>query len=412
MKPTILIVGDYNRNDFLYVAKIMHEYCNIYFLEYAHHSEVKSEEYKKYGKDIFWSEYKNAAQLLEDIKPKIVLFYFIESFNHVALNATCKYFGIKTYHIEHGIRNYEMLEANIDKIAREEKPKLLNVLGKLRNVRSRIKSRLFFQNTVTILPDLYRGFLKTYFRVRSSESVFDTFRKIKDPLRVADVYISFSQKVFEFHQKSDHLSSGYPVYFTGIPGFDFLNDLQKHGPSAEHILFVDNAFEVQHLFGWDEENKIQFLNQLALFAENKQKKLWIKPHPYANQQVYNTLRKKQHVWFVENENSLVASIKDCKIILGFYSTLLMPLMAMNHTVCFSLDLHPAKLLHKPARFLIETGALKEVNSWDDLSHALDKLESVHQEQIQCKKLFIDQWMYKFDGQSSERLKNILLGEVS
>ena len=128
MKENLIIVGDYNRIDFLYVARVMHEHYNIYFLEYTHGGEIKSCQYKKWGKAIFWGDYKDAIDLVDQIKPKMVVFYFIETFNHVALNVTCRYKGIRTYHMEHGIRNYEMLQANFEVFIKNEQYKKLWIL--------------------------------------------------------------------------------------------------------------------------------------------------------------------------------------------------------------------------------------------------------------------------------------------
>jgi hypothetical protein len=412
VKNNIIIVGDYNRKDFLYVASVMHGYYNIFFLEYTHPNEVISDQYKKWGKAIFWGDYKSAFVLLDDIKPKIVLFYFIETFNHVALNATCRYKGIRTFHIEHGIRNYEMLQSNRDQIKVQKTPTIVRFFTKLKNIKSRVKGRLFFASSVKMLPNPYSSFLQEYFQVRNSKTIFETFREINNPLRIADSYISFSPRIFEFHQKSDHLPQNYPVHFIGCPSFDYLAGKIMDQNVGSNILFVDNAFEVQHLFGWSKENKVQFLQQLVNIAVTQNKRLWIKPHPYTKQEVYAAVRGKQNVFFIEKEEGFIESIKDCKIIIGFYSTLLMPLMAMGHTVCFALEMHPAKLENEPSSFLTETGAIKKIDSWAQLSDAFENLDAIFQEQKSNKGKFTEDWLYKFDGKSTERLKNILLSEAS
>ena len=412
MKENLIIVGDYNRSDFLYVARVMHEHYNIYFLEYTHEAEIISDQYKKWGKAIFWGDYKDALDLVDQIKPKMVVFYFIETFNHVALNVTCRYKGIRTYHMEHGIRNYEMLQANINHIAGQRKLTLADMLRKLKDIRSRVKGRFFFQNTVAKLPETYSHFLKEYFRVRGSKTVFETFCEVNNPLRIADSYISFSPKIFQFHKKSDHLPESYPVHFIGCPSFDYLADSAINISAGNNILFIDNAFETYHIFGWHEENKIQFLDQLVSFVESRNKKLWIKPHPYANEKVYAASKKCRNVSFIEDEKNFDEAINDSKIIIGFYSTLLMPMMAMEHTVCFSLEMHPSSPEKEPSMFLVETGATKKINNWEQLGNAFENLDEISDEQKRFKKKFIEDWLYKFDGKSTERLRNILLNENS
>ncbi len=411
-KGTVIIVGDYNRTDFLYIAQIIHQYYDIYFLEYTHKAEITSEQYKEYGQSVFWGQYKNALAMIDQIKPNMVLFYFIESFNHVALNVACKFAGVKTFHIEHGIRNYEVLEANLNQIIENEKPSIGSFVNKLNNLKSRIKNRLFFQRTVRALPKPYKCFLEQYFQVRSSKSVFETFKEINNPLRVADTYISFSPKIFEFHQKSDYLPQGYPVHFIGCPSFDYLAEVIDGQSGGTNILFIDNAFETQHLFGWDESNKIKFLSQLVNFAVAHNKQLYIKPHPYTVPKVYEAAKQNKRVTFIGSHKSFIESIIDTQVVIGFYSTLLMPLMALKNTVCFSLEMHPLKLKKEPSAFLVNTGATKRIATWEELKNAFDQLDQIHNDQKQVKNKFLKNWLYKFDGQSTERLKSVLLDEVS
>lgn len=408
MKENVLIVGDYNREDFLYVAKVIHEDFNVYFLEYTHRNEIKSDHYKKWGQAIFWGQFKDAFELLEVVKPKWVLFYFIESFNHVALNVTCKYVGVKTYHMEHGIRSYELLESNINqRIIKNEKP--FDLLKKLRNIKSRIKGRMFFQKTVEKLPTNYKTFLIEYFQVRGSNSIFETFQKISSPFRVADCYISFSPKIFEFHQKSDHLPENHPVKFIGCPSFDNLVESSTTLNSrGANILFIDNAFETQKLFGWNNQIKMEFLDQLVDFAISANKKIWIKPHPYSDPCIYAKSKKNPSVNYINSDKEFRYAVLDCRIILGFYSTLLMPLMAFNDTICFSLEMHPNPAKEGLSTFLVESGAIRKIISWKELGDVFNCLDVEANKQKTKKQQFIDDWLYKFDGKSTERLRTILV----
>src|SRR5688572_9938310 len=106
----IIVVGDYSREDYCLVGKILKDVFEIIFFEYLSETEVSNDAYKKWGRAIFWNEYNCTVEMIEEIKPAFVLFYFIESFNHVALNVACKFRGVKTFHIEHGIRYFEIQE--------------------------------------------------------------------------------------------------------------------------------------------------------------------------------------------------------------------------------------------------------------------------------------------------------------
>ncbi|HEX2535871.1 MAG TPA: hypothetical protein VHK69_19145, partial [Chitinophagaceae bacterium] len=103
MKRRFLLVGDYNRNDFLEISRQLKE-VDFYFIEHINAGAITNKEAGKSGTILFWKDFKSAFDLLDQVRPDKVLFYFIESFNHVALNAACKIKGVPTYHLEHGLR--------------------------------------------------------------------------------------------------------------------------------------------------------------------------------------------------------------------------------------------------------------------------------------------------------------------
>jgi hypothetical protein len=410
----IIVVGDYSREDFCLVGKILKDDFEIIFLEYLSETEVKNSPYKKWGRAIFWKDYKSAVQMIDEIRPAFVLFYFIESFNHVALNVACRFRGIKTFHIEHGIRYFEIQEYYNSSYIPPAKFNLgdkLKKLGEIGQVWNRLKGRFFYNNTISELPKEQAEFLKAYFSTRSSSNIFETFREVRDPLRIADTYISFSPEIFKFHIKSDHLPENYPVHFIGCPSFDYLVGCDNRNGDAADILFVDNAFESQDLFGWTRENKKAFLDELLKFCQQQKRKLWIKIHPYSNSEVYSGVGAEQNVSLISTDKEVREVVTRSAVVIGFYSTLLMPLMALEHTTCFSLEMHPADTGFKFSSFLVETGAIKEAGSWEELKQFVGQLSFHHAEQKKHKQKFIQDWLYKFDGRSGERLKNILLSEV-
>lgn len=400
-KQSLIIIGDFNRTDFLYVAKILKNNYNVYFLEYTLKSEIKRDEYKQYGEAIFWSDFTSAQDLINKINPAKVLFYFIETFNHVAVNVACKVAGIKTYHIEHGIRSHEFLKIDFLIPALSLAEKLKNYIEITRTIRTRLKGRNFFKNTVKNLSRMHADFLIHYFNIRKKESIAKTFELVKSEYRLADEYISFSPKIFDFHILNDHLPATYPVKFIGCPSFDYLAELKIENPGNQTILFIDSGFETQLLFGWNENNKRVFLQHLLDFSESTGKKLLIKIHPYGNVNLYEEIIRNKNASIINNAQ-FIDGIKSSTIVIGFYSTLMMPLMAMKHTVCFSLEMHPAPVTKPLSGFLTRTGASQQINTWGELHKACQDIDKLYQQQLLVKEKFIKDWLYKFDGKSSER----------
>ena len=73
MKSRVLIVGDFNRNDFQYAAKIIKDDAEIFFIEYLNKKKVKLSRNSMYGEVLFWKDYTSAYDLLEKIKPVKVI---------------------------------------------------------------------------------------------------------------------------------------------------------------------------------------------------------------------------------------------------------------------------------------------------------------------------------------------------
>lgn len=411
-KQRILLVGDYNRSDFLYVAKELSGKADFFFIEYLNKKHLTNLECLSYGSVLYWKDFSDAYDLIEKIQPTKILFYFIESYNHVALNVACKVKGIPSFHLEHGLRfpvsYYKMINAGNTSL--KEKKILLANLSKLHDVSDKYKNWKFFKNSIARSPQTEREFLKTFYAIRSRNTIFDTFQKLKSPLRLPDSYISFSPKIFNYHKEMEKLPHEFPVKYTGIPYFDKLAKEKEISNSASDILFIDQPLAEQHLFGWTTEYQYRFLDNLAISAAALRKKIYIKPHPWNDRKSYNKISSSENVVILNNNIEEIVS--EVNTILGFSSTLLLPLMAMEHTVCFSLEMHPIKLEKEPSFFLTETGAISKIESWEQLANAFKNLDAIFQEQKRNKGKFIEDWLYRFDGRSTERLKNILLSEAS
>jgi hypothetical protein len=98
----------------------------------------------------------------------------------------------------------------------------------------------------------------------------------------------------------------------------------------------------------------------------------------------------------------------CTTVIGFYSTLLMPLIAFSHTTCFALEMHPDSGGYDNSAFFVATGAIKKITNWQELLEGIRDEKELHELQSQYKQSFTEQWLYKFDGRSSERLKEIFI----
>ncbi|WP_345161899.1 polysialyltransferase family glycosyltransferase [Pontibacter saemangeumensis] len=408
-KPNILFVGNYNRRDYVDLLLKSKNEFNFFFLEFSSPKEVKNHYFKTYGKCIFWKDYRDAFDLLDKIKPAKVLFLFIEAYNHVALNTACKLVSIPTFHLEHGLRADYTLSLGSERIQStppDTHLQLLNSLNILLNFKDRWKTRLFLLNSIKRFPPPEAEFIKEFIKIRSKHNFLDTAVYIKSHERQPAFYISFSEKIFCTHQEYDVLSDQQKVYYIGIPYFDKLASIIPATP-IRAVLLIDQPLAEHSLLNWTVQKKRQFIQTLTQVCSNNHYKLYVKPHP--DQNILLWQQRQQEVEII-NDEQLLALAPAIPLILGFYSTLLMPFAAFAHTTVVTYEDHPAGnfLVSKP---FTEAGVAQPIYDLEELHSILQNLKALHQKQLPHKAKFTEEWMYKFDGKAGERLRDILLSDA-
>lgn len=413
MKKRIILIGDYNRNDFNYVAKELKDEIDFFFLEYLNAKKIKNKGVYALGTPIFWKNYSDAYEMLEEIKPDKVLFYFIETYNHVALNVACKVRNIPTFHIDHGVRfSLAFYEERNKKYPDQRGGKRVfkDYIYIIKELSDRLKTKRFFFNTIKKSPLKEAQSLKDYQVIRKANNIFNTFKKVKTFNRVANSYISFSPKVFESYSELDHLPTDYPVNYIGIPVFDYLARLHYSNlPVGRNILFIDQPLVEQNHPGWTKEFKQQFLENLSNLCSDLDSHMYIKPHPLNDIRIYKILENESNISIINKFDESL--LKDVGVILGFSSTLLMPFIAMNEKAVFiiNLGLGTGDMVISPfTKYLEESWPVEVIHTFEEFKPKIKNRELYLQKQKWAKSDFVSNWLYKFDGKSTERLKALLL----
>ena len=410
-KPRLLVVGDYNRNDFLASFNSLLNDAEFYFIEFASEVEVLNLNYKKFGQAIFWKDFSDAYELIQKVKPDKIVFFFIESFNHVALNASCKVKGIKTYHLEHGFRDNELKKIVLQNSTLQR----ASIDGSKKiSFKARLFTKLFFFNTVIKSPFNTAYLLLKFYSIRYRNSIATTFLKFDSFIRKADSYISFSPKIFSVHKLTDHLDDNYDVEFIGIPTFDhFLSTNNiKIKRSENTALLIDQPFISQGLLGWDSNNKQKFIDEVLLFCKTNNLELNIKLHPLGtvDNELWANSIKNLHFARIVDQEGLLELLPNVSVVFGFYSTLLMPFAALPDIVCVCFENHPALTMNPfvCSHAFVDSGVALQIQQVTELNNFTSRLSDLRELQNISKRSFIESWMYKFDGKSGERLRNILL----
>ncbi|PRY11557.1 hypothetical protein CLV24_1102 [Pontibacter ummariensis] len=409
--PNILFIGNYSRLDYLSLLKDSRGHCRFTFLFYASPKEEKNTTYKKYGEAIYWQDFTSADQLLSAVTPSKVVFLYIESYNHVLLNLACQKATIPTYLLEHGLRAAVSFQyKNKPQLKTSIKTKLDLYLTILRDLRSRIRTRRFLLNSLKELSANDKAFAEQFIRVRSKHNYLDTVREVSSPKRLAGHYVSFSPKIFKIHQEQEALPNKQARSFIGIPYFDKFCNVTRAKHLQRAILLIDQPLAEQGLLQWDRANKQVFIQELLKVCSEHRYKLYVKPHPWQDLKLWEEQRSTTNLEIVDEEK-LLALAPSIPLVLGFYSTLLMPFAAFRHTTVITYENHPAGKLLISQPF-IESGVAHAICSLKELGGILPNLEKLHQQQFPHKATFINDWLYKFDGKSGERLRDILLsGEL-
>ncbi|WP_187263194.1 polysialyltransferase family glycosyltransferase [Pontibacter beigongshangensis] len=407
-KPTLLIVGNFNRADYLDLFQVCKSHFRFYFAEFASPKEITNNYYQTYGEAIFWGNYKHTFQLIEQIAPSKVIFFYIESYFQLALLLTCKVLKIPTYHLDHGIRDININVRLEQHILNQKKPARMSLLlNKLSQFSARLRAHIFLRNTARELPEPFSDFLREFIKIRSQYSYLDTFKKLKTPLRTADFYISFCPKTHSVHEHYDYLLAQQKVYFTGIPYFDRLATVTAAPqPEVKSLLFVDQGLAHRELFGWNRHYYKQLVQQVIEQAARLDYHIYLKPHPEQSPWEQGLWPSYYNTTVIDNDH-LLKLLPKVSLVMGFFSTYLLPLVAMKHTTVLTLENHPAGRLDVSKSF-IDAGVAYPLYNMQDLEWALQHIDELHQQQLPHKAKFTEDWLYKFDGKSGERLRDILL----
>ncbi len=403
MSNNILIIGDGGRKDILsmfsQVSKSKRN--NTYFIE---QNISPSKEYDKYGFVIKWNQFECAFSLLKNKKISKVVFLHFGDYNEIAIRVACQELHIKTYMLSHGLSFPNNLEAQnkVDLKTNNKWNIRLKQNLALRNI-TYLKNT-FYKNTTAKSSRYNQAFLKSYFKTRSKNTMLDTFKKMEHDLLKLDYFICFNKSNREWFIKKHKLTGLDCKKFLliGFPIFDSLVGI-KEGIKTDNnrILLIDQPFYEKSLLGWTLKHKQEFIDRLLKTG----KEILVKPHPLNNVKFWNDY---PTIKVITKNNDFIRVLTASKIVLGFNSTLLLPLAALNNKVIFALENHPVKQVRPYfSSFLTESGVAKLIMTSDELEKELENLSELMESQNKNKEQFTKDWLYQFDGKSKSRLTTIL-----
>ncbi|MEP1094449.1 MAG: polysialyltransferase family glycosyltransferase [Cyclobacteriaceae bacterium] len=396
-KRNIIIGIDYNQEYLAEFVKCIDKELNVYLIHYSSPSESSSTLFEKYGSILYWKDFHGAYDLLEKLDPFKVVFFELETLNQVALNVACKEKKIKTVFCDHGL---SLMEPSL-KLDRVMKPQMKFSFSKFkRNPFHVVRNRLFYVYTVKNASKKGANFLKEFKNIRLENSILQTYLEVDDKLLYPTEYYCISPENYKF-QSSLNKDSDIPVSYFGFLDFDHMFHVTQ-AKNKKHLLYIDQPYAKGKLFGWSVQTKAIWIDELAIWCDQNDFDLVVKKHPRESEEVWKAVTHSN----INYTNDLISYLPSTQIVVGFNSTLLVSLAALDHIVLFCVRFHPDGNENETEIFINEG-----VANWiDGVTSLVDKkdIHSIWQKQRSNKSNFCERWLYKKDGNSARRLKELYL----
>ena len=395
MVNNILIIGEYSRKDLLAPFELLKEKTNMFFLTYFSFEHLPNQNANEFGSVVFWNEFSSGFDLLTKLDIHKVIFYEYESYNNIALRAAAKQLEIICCHLDHGLKDYNILKGLSEKKIGKQ---LLFKVPFISYFNLFFVSRFYYNTYKKCNTELKKQLLIIY-KTRSRYSILSTFKKINTPLLKLDLYLVFSPENFKFIKLLHHLPENFKDHkFIGLSQFDEAFKVKnKSIKNSKKLLLIDQPFYEQNLFGWTKELKFNFLNNLKKVAQENGLEIIIKPHPHNDISIY----KKTLCEVVRN---VLFENYSYRYVVGFYSTLLLPIAAIPSTLLICLNNHPEPFQSIEDNVFVKGKVAIGLNQLSDLSKESLKMKVLAED----RKAFVKKYLYKFDGRSKSRLTKIIL----
>ena len=406
--PRVLVVGTIHRRDLLSMFDEVRGSAELAFLEYrdAFATEVGSGVYAAYGPIRYWSEFANVVELLEALKPERIFFMAHTSLNQLVLNQAARERSIATFHLEHGFRL--PFRDSRSAAAFDLKPNPASTLRKLiRGDTDRARAHAFFFRS---LPLLRRAtalrlvrFALSYYRHGESQSLLLDFADIRRP----NAYVAFSPATMAFHKEQDQVSNE-PVRYVGIPYFDSLAPVRPTTVDPKNVILIDHQLHSgTGAFGWTPAYRHLWVREIAKLIESRGMRLFIKQHPGDKSDAWRPYLREGSFELIDLV-ALAEVVRTTGLVVGVYSTMILPLAALRHTANVLLEIHPEPG-NLPGQSLVDAGVVEPVTDFGQLAAFLDDPSALLERQLPRKERFEAEFLYRFDGQSSKRLAELIAG---
>lgn len=397
VKPRILLCWAYHRKHFVSFFKEFENEFEFIYLNWAS-SDLEIGSYTD-CRVIYFLDYKNVKELVDDVKPSKVVFMGIEGLATL-VNEYCKIKGIPTFFLQHGV--FHPYAAYVEE-ENLEKRKLVKSSGSKQYTKVNTKSLSdFLLSSFSLeLLNAYRTIFQQKILFRIYKSKHKSLYFTKSAARRADKYIVFTKYSSHILQERDGVKDGQFIEI-GNPETDTIlrqiDEVAVREVEAEYYLLIDDPLsETVDSNGFLSNEAInEFHFKLNNYALQLNKKLVIKLHPDNYESTWLGL----HPNIIYKRDSNIASLIKFSIgVFGGLSTLLIP--ALVTRPCCLFQLNEKYTIHK---FIREINYCPVLDLFSFTEQDIRFNDNLTTDQ---KKKFIKAYLYRDDRGSYNRLKDIL-----
>ncbi|GEM_PF-3364322 len=399
-KPKYLCAFGYHRQNWIAPLIALEEDVQLVFVFHIYKADEQIEGLN--AKIVYWSDFSSAQDLLDQIKPQKVIFMSIDSPLTIALNSVARKMQIRTVFLQHGLMHslkmYDEVQRRGTPLQVKTQEPSKNALARRNFILKFFLSSLRFYNLKLLIYQFRLSLLER----KHSKAIAKS--KVYSDLVLADKYIVYTRENAKVLSERDKVSDEklIPV---GIPEFDIFFETQSDTETyiEPYMLLIDYPMaEVKEYnntgAGYTKKEVNNMYLALSDYAKAKGCSLKIKLHPYSYESEFMVQDK--NITYLRHADTKDLILKS-KLIFGAVSSLMLPALVFKAVVLIEVFENSDFALRLQELGMCDSFTVKEIINGALIS-AKPKMNSRN------KDLFVNEYLYKTDGQSMKRVISELL----
>lgn len=319
-KPVILTNFGYQRKNWIAPLESLRDEFEIVYIHYNH----KEDETGKFtdSKVLYFSDFKDAWDLINSVKPDIFLAMGLNGNNIFAIKHVCNQLSIPFCYMDHGIYGGQKSNKQVSVASKS----VVNADDR------RTRNISFAFNTFINSFSFIKGIVWITFILltKVTKKNISEFSKVYRYLSKPDVFLTYSIKNNQINQRI-YQPSPDQVKVIGNYEYDVYRKPAHPLQEPDYLLMIDAPLS-DNPFGFSlfsTQFHYEIYKKINLLAKRKSLKLKIKLHPCNYKSEW--MKEMDNIEFIREYPDLNSLIRNAKYCIGFQSTLLIPAIYFKPT---------------------------------------------------------------------------------